>query len=212
MKTSLRKDHVGAALMGIAVIWSIVAPWLSANNVITVWAELSTRWLLLLVLLFGASAHLGNLSRPWPLRSFFCRCVAATFALMMFVAMWFLSDKAFLYWKMRAIPPEAWVQMVSDVEKVGRQSAESGTNCLSGTMPPPKSLQRLGLAGDYGGGSAQFVSRPEYTGLVVSIDFGYKVRGWGLFVGPEKLAKGHWPGFERRRVGTNAFFFIGSRG
>jgi hypothetical protein len=198
--------------MTLAVVWSMVASWFSANRFITVGTELNSYWLCLGGVVVGAVACIWNRSEGKPLLAVEMRYVVGVCAFVAVVSLSLSSNRTFFFWKMRAIPAKAWPEMVSDLERVGKLSAESGTNYLSGAKAPPKSLQQLGLGNDYAGGSAQWVSFPDYRGVIADIEFGNKIRVWGLHFGPEKSLSEFCPNCRRVRVGQNAFFFLGSRG
>jgi hypothetical protein len=202
----------GATLMWAAAGWSMIAPWLSANNFIAVRTELISYWAFLIVLMFAASAFLGNLRYSIPTRLFVLRSLGVVCVSSVFMAGWLSSDKAFLHWKMRSIRGEAWPQMAFDLESLGREVAESGTAVLPASRVPPKSLLGLGSRLDYTGAMGSVLNSPQYTGIVANVTFGYKVRSWGLFLGPEEGARSYCRGGACLRVAPNAYFFVGPRG
>jgi hypothetical protein len=203
---------VGLALLVLAAGWSVAAPWLSANKLITVWTELSSYWLCLAGVIWGAVAYALNRSESKTWLSTETRCVVGVCAFVVVLALSLSSNRVFLFWKLRTIPASAWPEMIADLEKVGTLSAESGTNYLSGAKAPPKSLQQLGLGNDYAGGSAHIASFPNYSGVIADIEFGNKIRVWGLHFGPEKALSEFCPNCRGVRVGPNALFYMGSRG
>lgn len=60
--------RTGAAVMGMAVLWSFLAPWLSANNKILVYTEGTGYVTALEVLLFGGLLYLYTHYANWPAR------------------------------------------------------------------------------------------------------------------------------------------------
>jgi hypothetical protein len=208
----LLNANFGFALMALAVGWSAAAPWVSANKFITVWTELTSYWLCFMGVTWGAVAYAMNRSQSKTWLGTETRCIVGVCALAAVVALSLSSNRTFFFWKVRTIPTSAWPEMIADLEKVGKLSAESGTNYLSGAKAPPKSLQQLGLGNDYAGGSAHTVNFPNYSGVIADIEFGSKIRVWGLHFGPEQALSEFCPGCRRVRVGPNAFFYTGSRG
>jgi hypothetical protein len=138
--------------------------------------------------------------------------LVALLGVFMFFSAWLLSDRAFFHWKLKAIPRDAWPQMISDLEGFGRQAAESGAYHLPGPEKVPSSLRQLGLGQDFMGGPCQMYHSEEYSGVIASIEFGVKPRRWGLCLGTEHYLVGRFPGCWHASVGTNAFFFVGPRG
>lgn len=206
------KPQSRIALMALALGWSTCAPWLSANKLISVWTELTSYLTCLIVVICGAVLYIvsRNASKTWARID--TRSVVALSAFLAVVALSLSSNRAFFFWKSRAVPVDAWSQMILDLERVARLSAETGTNYLSSAVPPPMSLRQLGLGNDYAGGSGHLVNSPEYTGVAADIEFGNKVRVWGLHVGSEMSLNEFCPDCRHRRVGPNAFFYVGSRG
>jgi len=134
--------------------------------------------------------------------------VATGLAVVIVLASWFESDRVFLFWKLRAIPPGVWSQMVSDLEKFGARYAQGGDYHSFNRMELPESLYQLGSRFDCRGGTAQVVNYPDYSGIIVTAMFGYKPRSWGLYIGPKRGCplSVHIP------VGQNAYFFFGYHG
>jgi hypothetical protein len=211
MSTKSTLDVVGGCVIGMAALWSVVAAPLSANLVISVLAEFASYWLALFVVLFGGYMLLRSQKRPIAPRGLRWKFSCVGLALLVVIVSWRWSDDQFLFWKMRAIPSRAWPQMASDLEAFGKQAAQSGNDFLPRTKPP-KSLQQLGLGVDYSGGVANVWNSPQYTGVFAVMTFGYKVRCWGLLLGPEERAKSYCHGGSYVRVSSNAFFFVGPRG
>jgi len=203
---------LGGCLIGLAALWSVVAARLSANLVISVWAEFASYWLALFAVFIGAYLMLRNQKPPTAHTRLLWRSLCVGLALVVVVVSWHYSDDQFLFWKMKAIPSGAWPKMASDLEAFGRQVAQAGNTSLPATKPPPMSLRQLGLGADYSGGVANVWDTPQFTGVFAVITFGYKSRSWGLLVGPEERAKSYCRGGTYLHVATNAFFFMGPRG
>jgi len=202
-------SRAGACLAGLAALWSVGAACISANLIISVRAETASYWLCLFIFILGGALYLGTCSRCSAL-GFWTRCACTALGFTVLIASWRLSDKQFLYWKMRAIPPGAWAEMVTDLEALGRQAANANKE-LPQRKPLPKSLQRLGMQVDYKGGMGNVWNSPDYEGVFANIIFGYKSRCWGLFLGPASRAKTYCQGGACIRVAPNAFFFIGRK-
>lgn len=152
MNKSGTKARVGGGLLLVAVVWSVASPWLSANRIISAWTEESCYLVALLLVLCGAFWYVRKRSEPERWLPVSLRSAAACCAFLAVVWLALHSNSAFFYWKLKAVSPSAWQQMTSDLDAVGRLSAESGTNYLSSAKPPPKSLQQLGVGVDYAGG------------------------------------------------------------
>ena len=213
MRRILLGTRFGMALLALAVVWSVAAPWLSANRFMSVVWEFNSYCLCFLGVICAAAAYIsGNSgSRTWVRTA--VRYIGAAGVLVVVVALWLSSNRAFFFWKVRAIPQSAWPEMLSDLDRIGRQSRESGYYDISASVAPPKSLQQLGTGTDYCGGTWTTVSSPEYNGVVAKITFGNKLRMWGIWVGPEEeLTEFARPICRRVRVAPNAYFFVASRG
>jgi hypothetical protein len=197
-------------MIGVATVWAVSAAWFSANRIIAVTSELALYWLSFIAVLVGWALHLDNrraftgsvqiLATPW----------AGAVALLVVLSAWLLSDGAFFRWKLRAVPPEAWSQMVLDLKSIAIPYPEGDT--VPSRKVPPKSVQRLGLGHDFGVMNAWIVDAPGYPGVKAEVLFGYKSRAWGLWVGPEISLLGFCPGCRHVLVASNAFFFVGPRG
>ncbi len=197
--------------MAVAIAWSFAAAWFSANLVISVVAELASYWLSLLAVLLGAYLQLRILRRPVSLANVLWRSWLSVAALVIVVVCWRQSDERFALWKMRAISPKEWSEMVSELRKFGTEIAQSGVTSASATMVPPETLRSIGSGTDYSGAFGNIITSSEYSGLTAEILFGYKGRGWGLCVGPESFAEKYSRGTNYIRVATDGFFFCSPR-
>lgn len=207
-KLGSMKVRAWVAVICLGTLWSISAAWLAANQIIPVFTEATSYWLACPAVLFAMSRYLAHMRNGGAPREITNRDLLAGLAVFVAFAFWWGSDRAFVFWKLRAIPAAAWPEMVSDLEKVGRRSLEGdGYHAFNG-KEIPKSLHQLGAGFDYKGGNAQRSEFPEYSGVIASVWFGYRPRTWGLYVGPEAGCPLHM----RYRVGPNAFFFFGPHG
>jgi hypothetical protein len=212
MLLRLTRDRVGVFLMGTAGAWSIMAPWFSAHKVICVTVEFASYWFAFVIALAGGYLFAGRTATvPVGSENVLWRRLCVGFVTLVLIMFWRSSDAQFGYWKKKAMRPEAWPQIVSDLKMIGAQSVSTGTKFSVLMKHPPKALQQLGCGEDYSGGFASAFSSPEYEGVTAGILFGYKDRSWGLCVGPESLARKYSRGNSLIRVASNAYFFIGPR-
>jgi hypothetical protein len=209
MKKNSLRTCLSKTVMALAVAWALVASWLSANLVISVCVELSCYALAFYVLLGGACVYVFDPNQP---RGGFSRHWVVAFVVLVFVSACLTSNITFFYWKLRAIPQDAWAQMVSDLQGMGRQMEKDGKIYLTREDALPSSIQRLGLRFDYKGGGRNEVRSPDYNGVEVSVYFGNKMRGWGLCVGSKGFVESCFRGGRHIRVAPNAYFFVGSWG
>jgi hypothetical protein len=196
--------------MVLAALWSVSATWFSAHLLVPVFAELASYWACSLGVvgawlvhshIRGELAGSGRLiASPWP----------GPVSLVLVLASWLLSDFSFFHWKLRAIPREAWSQMVADLRQVAVPNLESAPN--TNREPPPASVRQLGMKCDTGAWRSWKVDHPGYPGFKADVLLGYKSRSWGLWVGPEKSLEAWCRGCRRARVTTNSYFFVGPRG
>jgi hypothetical protein len=117
------------------------------------------------------------------------------------------SDATFLFWKRLAIPTKALPQMIADLERAGKISADNEGRSIRRAADVPRSLWALGSPADYSVLEGEWLTRPDYKGLLAAhIVFGGKPRSWGLVVEPpgmiDNLTSGS--GFRYIRVATNA--------
>lgn len=169
MNKNLIRSRAGLIVMGMCLLWTIGSTWLSAHNVISVFTELTSSSFALLVTIGAALYYVLNRDPSNGWLSFLARSVIGVGAVLFVVVMIFVTtirpqlyaNSAFFYWTTRAIPTNAWQQMVSDLDKVGRQSL--GTNDISERLhwnALPVSLRQLGLRRDYRVADAQQVGTP----------------------------------------------------
>jgi hypothetical protein len=215
MKPGCQNGRLGALGMGIICVWSATSTWLAAKGIIAVSTEFACYYITPFILIVASLYYVFNRGQPKTARSLVVRGAVATSVVAFVAVVWplLLSNKAFFYWKMKAVPASAWPQMVSDIEKHGRQSMGadgSYGSFRSGTLPA--SLRQLGSGEDYLGGSGQMVAYSEYSGILAHVAFGYKPRTWGIMVGPEKAVTSFCPRCEWTRVAPNAYFFVGAKG
>lgn len=201
-------DYLWLVLISVATVWSAEASYLSAHQVVTVGIELYTYWLSIPLAIFCGLKYVSNRPTSQGVQGLLARSIIFLFATSLSIAAWIRSDDLFLFWKLRTIPPRAWPQMIADLKGSGRKSADNEGRFF-GADALPKSLDSLGSRADFIHGKGQWLTRTDYTGLIAYAEFGYKVRTWGLFVGPEKIVQEGWRGFRKEHVAQDAYFIIG---
>ena len=207
----LKRILFGAGIlgMGLGPTWAVAATWLSANRVIPVIAEFASVWLCIAVVLMGgwcASRASEGQTKRLPIG-----LVASVLVVSVMVWAWFISDFAFFHWKLRAMRPSTWAQMISDMQEIARSTPDAGYLPVSKRVPP-MSVRKLGLGDDYGCMHIWAENSAAYPGVKGDVLFGYKSRSWGLWLGPEDSLKRFCPGCRRAVVASKAFFFVGPRG
>jgi hypothetical protein len=199
------------AALAVPVLWSVAAPYLCAHKLISASQEFASYLLCLAASICCIAAPLAD-RRSQPTGNPILACCAGAVAAVLVLLLAFHSTQAFFAWKTRATSSRDWACMAADLQSVAEASLASGTNYLSGSKAPPVSLQELGVGGDYMGGAAHHVERPNYKGTVAEIEFGNKLRVWGLFCGPEILLHEFCPKCKYVSIQQHVFFYVGSRG
>src|SRR6185312_11124582 len=106
--SSVMRLRIGATVMVGSVLWCVAAPWLSANHYIGVLTELNSYWLAGVAFLIGARYFLGqNEMRVVARRAF------VSVSLILFLVLWFESDRAFFFWKVESMRPNDWSEAIS---------------------------------------------------------------------------------------------------
>jgi hypothetical protein len=154
----------------------------------------------------------------WPatgLRAFKLSVIAG--ALLIVISSCRYSDNTFIFWKIKAVKPQDWGRMISDLRTLDKQGKATNsridiTREQNGLFNPtgekimlvplPKSFDALGLSTDCRGGTAG-------TGINPSIVYGTKSRRWGLVIGSNDFSHGNWALFKHVEVGDDAWFFVG---
>jgi len=134
-------------------------------------------------------------------------CLSA-FALLLVLGAWIFSNELFTYWKMRAVPPDAWQQMATDLMKLAKESptTEKLQPWSSHASQLPESTKPIGLPEDYAAGHGGTDMWGE-SGVTVLLTYGNRARTWGLYVGTEEGAR--QGKYRTIPVAQNAFFYIG---
>jgi hypothetical protein len=192
-------------------LWSAAAAWFSAHQLVSVQVELLSYWLVVPTTLISGIKFAAHKRRCIHSRQFLVRCISSSVALLIALGAWYKSNDIFAFWKLRMISATQWPQMISDLQASGKESADRNGRSID-VSAMPKSLRFLGNGTDYVSLKGYWVDRAGYKGLIAYTELGYKVRVWGLFVGPEHFLQEGWPRFKRVRVGNNAFFILGARG
>jgi hypothetical protein len=201
--------RAGIFSVGLGPIWAVATTWLAAHGFITVIAELASVCLCLVAVFLGgwcACRTSKDETKKLPIG-----LVAAALWIFVVVWAWLISDLAFFHWKLRSLPPNTWARMVSDM----RQMAKSNPDAFylpANKYPPPMSVRKLGLGDDYSCMHVCAESSAAYPGVRGDVLFGYKVRNWGLWLGPEKSLNRFCPGCRRTLVAPKTYFFVGPRG
>jgi hypothetical protein len=195
-------NKAAIVIAAVAVLWAIIASWLTANEVIGVATEFTTY-----SCSFGSVLVCGLLNL-WlrsnrRLLSTLLKIVAILGALTVIIVACRFSDGTFTFWKMRTVKPSEWHQMISDLLMLDKRGRETNTKININHDETPKSFGSLGLLSDCMGGHAGIGNDP-------AIFYGVKSRRWGLEIGSNDFSHGRWATFKRVQVGENAWFFVGS--
>jgi len=183
-----------------AVLLTIIAPWLTANEIIGVLTEFTVYSYSSGIVLFCGLLYLWRSDRS--ILSTSRAVIAIIGAIAVIIVSCLHSDKAFVFWKMRAVKPGEWHQMISDLLVLDQRSRNMNTNIYITHDKAPKSFGSLGLLCDYLGGNVGIGNDP-------AIFFGVKSRRWGLEIGSDDFFRGRRATFSRVQVGENAWFFVG---
>jgi hypothetical protein len=202
--------YLWVAFAVMASIWSTLASYLSAHQFIAVGTEIYSYWIAVPLTILCGAKYVSNRSGD---KRWHCLVVRGTIfvsILLLALVAWARSADTFCFWKLKDISPDSWPQIIAGLQKAGRTSADNGGRSFGATAFP-ESLSPLGTKEDFILGRGRWLTRPGYTGLVAYAEFGYRVRIWGLFVGPEKLLDEGWPGVKKVPVGQDSFFIVGVR-
>jgi hypothetical protein len=201
------------AALALSLTLGVTAPLLSARHVITVRTEFGL-YLYCMVAMVMSALFFWQF-RPMDVKNtWFGRAQMLLWPLL-FVSVWLVftscvkSNTTFLKWTVRDLSPEEWAGIAADVQTLGEQSLKGKTNeervDIWSSQALPASLRFVGRKEDFLGCS---VTRVEEGKVEVRIDYGYKLRRWGVYQGPEHYLK--YPNItEFVRVSTNMFFFVG---
>jgi hypothetical protein len=197
-----RGRNAGLLIFVSAIVWSFVAPWFTANNLIQSIHEMISYEGGCVAVLFGGWVYARNANPGLRLKAIICITIVC--GLVIVVTSCLDSDKRFMFWKRRVISPSAWQQMVSDLKALAKAENAKNTN---GFMPIhrdqlPKSFDALALPGEPGGGNTRTGDNPY-------VIYGTKGRRWGLAIGSNYFNGGNRVNYERVNVYDDAYFFAG---
>ena len=188
----------------MAAVWSVIASWLVAHKCIRVELEsMGYLWGFLTVL--GAGVVYVLVARV-PAKLFRITVLGTIGALVLIFEVAKYSDALFGYWKLRAITPTTWTNMVAQLRKLDQEKRNLGSELVISHDNPVKGFDELGLQSDFMGGSAGAgVSYPI-------IEYGAKSRCWGIFIDSNPSLTRRWRGFKCIRISDNGWFFVGHQG
>jgi|SRR5579859_257150 len=201
------------ATLALSLALGITAPLLSARHLITVGTELQL-YLYCMVAMVMSALFFWQF-RPMDVKNtWFGRAQMLLWPLLI-VSIWLVftscvkSNTTFLKWTVRDLTPEEWAGIAADVQTLGEQSLKGKTNeervDIWSSQVLPASLSFIGRKEDFLGG---YVTRVEEGKVEVRIAYGYKLRRWGLYQGPEHYLKS--PNItDIVKVSTNLFVFMG---
>jgi hypothetical protein len=180
-----------------AVLWASMASWFTAHNIIGTFAEINSYfWSCCVVIVGGFLCFLKGFRKSIGI-------IGTTAALLTIVTSCRYSDHTFIFWKIKAIQPATWNQMISDLRSLDEKRLKGRADSIHFSYDSmPSSLRALGLPGDCGGVYADYEGRPDVMG-------GVKSRRWGLAIGSNNFSRGDWISFNRVQVGDDAWFFAG---
>jgi hypothetical protein len=198
------RAHIGMIIAVVAIIWPFLAVWLSAHQLIPVYRE--GFGFCYFGALFGAMYHWCNIvSKSRSVRNILLAVVVPVCSVVIVYNISIHRNQLFAHWKMQDISSAEWQQMASDLTRLARQTENEENNQISSTNLP-KRFDRLGPAGEC---RAEYV-KWEDGEIAVRVAYGGRYRAWGLLVAPDDyLNIGPWSKFNRTRVATNAWFYVG---
>jgi hypothetical protein len=201
-------SYAGLVVVASATVWSTVAAYLSAHQLIDTITELAG-YSLCLMAVFGGEAIYCLFHPGGPLRNgrLLLSALLLIAPLIIVSFFWYNSTKLFVFWKMKAVPAAAWRQMAAEVDLQARQVAKGSPPYDISREALPKSFAPLGRIRE-----CRWVNvigeGDNYVGVQVS--YGGRGRRWGLVVGPMSPLK--YPYLLKVKqipVATNAIFFVG---
>lgn len=206
MKAAHVKKSIGPVIMGIALVWMVSAPWLSAHRFISVGLEMDCYLRCFLVLVCGVYVF-NRLGENTGIKRAI-RIAISTIVIICGLEAWLGSNYWFARWKLASISDAGWRQMSSDLEKLTNDKLHHGVS--EGDLKfaeLPESLRVLGREEDFSSYSYYQVSK-EGKGTTAYVTFGQlRRRCWGIHVGPEQ--GDIFRGCRKIPVSTNAFCFFG---
>jgi hypothetical protein len=200
------KNNIGLIAAIVAVVWSIVAIWLSANQFISPYRE-GIGWSYLLAII-GSVYHSGRLiSRP-------LRTLNVVLAIAIPIASLTIirfasrhSNEMFAYWKLRSVSKAQWQTMSAELNRLSTLEWSDDIPTIS-PKDLPSSFSYLGPRTESVGIT---IWRWDDLGVTANVMYGGRYRTWGMATGPtDRLIAGYRSATYRFfSVGTNANFFVG---
>jgi hypothetical protein len=187
--TSSLISYLVGVVMVIAAAWTFFAPWFSAHNFMDLKLERGSCWLAILAVIACGAIYAGiRPSGTGRVSRILWRCILLCAFLLIFFGELF-SSNLFVYWKVRAIPPNVWALMASNLQKAGEMAADDGGRPVH-WHELPVSLRQLGSMDDYlGVGAGWGPNNVVGSDFRADIEFGNKLRVWGLFVASDKVTQ-----------------------
>ncbi len=199
---------LGVIVTLVAVIWPFAAVWATAHQVILSRTEFVTYllcWPAAVIgpVLFWNRPH-GQKVRHILGAMAMAVCSSAMVFMILFVALRY-SDRMFTRVLMARNPQPSWQQIISDVSRIGEESAAKKQFGIISQLPA--SLKRLGRPEESSGVNVLEFGEDDFG---VAVTYGGRNRRWGLLVGPDEfLNYSSWKKYKHIPVSTNAVFFVG---
>ena len=196
-------------LLPILVLWSSLAPLLSARQIISVRLELSAGWFCVPA---GVLAALGFLyfTKGASKRMLAFSWTLSIVAILALIATQRASDRMFVHWKIAYVPERNWPMLASELSGLARELALRSGDGVSiiPTDRLPSDFSYLGRCNEYFGGFAE----TDVTGvgtITSRVAYGYQGRRWGLFLGLEEFLVARWPNYAFQKVTNGCYLFAG---
>jgi len=196
--------RVGACLaVAFGVLRSLFGSWLTANEFTELGTEIEWYLWSFLLVLFG-----GLIYAFYPSNGASWLKAASVLGMAVAVCIVFesckYSDDSFFFWKIKAVKPEVWKQLVSDLRMLDKkwQEFHDDEPHFIPRDKAPRSFDTLALPADWSGVHSGVRNHP----IMVC---GGKSRTWGLVLGSVNFAGGRWATYKRVQVGEDVWFFEG---
>jgi hypothetical protein len=185
------------------ITWALLGSWLTANEITDASTEFQGYTFSFLLVLFGGFIYFLYEPR-WTVLSKAVTVTGTVLGLLIVIKTCKYSDDTFIFWKMRAVKPATWNQMVADLRSLDGKWREFDPH-VPHFIPreqAPRSFDALALPQDWTGVHNGAGDHP----IMVC---GVKSRRWGLVLGSTNFFYGSWARFKRVEVGDDAWFFAG---